>query len=322
MKRLRLAVFGVGHMGTLHARKVAERQQQQGDVELVGVADRDGDRVQGIATELGVRAVTDPRELFSSADAAIVAVPTVAHFDLCSAALEAGLDVLVEKPIAVSLDEGEGLVKLAEQRGQVLQVGHQEWFNDAMRVARERITAPRFAEIHRMGPFTERATDVDVVRDLMIHDIEILQQLLGEEPVQVDAVGVPVLTDKVDIANARITFENACVANLTASRVSSPLRRFRLFQRDAYFSIDFLEKKAGLFRRIREEGGEPKIEFEELRTDPGDALLAQLGLYLEAVRKRETPAQGERGITGAEGVAALRTALRVIDAMPDLEGLS
>ena len=322
MNPLRLAVFGVGHMGALHARKVAERQQSQGDVVLVGVADRDTDRAGAIAAELGVTSEADPRALFGPVDAAIVAVPTPAHFELCSAALESGLDVLVEKPIAVSLNEGERLVEIARERGQVLQVGHQEWFNDAMRVARERITAPRFAEIHRMGPFTERAADVDVVRDLMIHDIEILQQLIGEEPVQVDAVGVPVLTDKVDLANARITFANTCVANLTASRVSSPLRRFRLFQRDAYFSIDFLEKKAGLFRRIHEDGKEPRIEFEELRTDPGDALLAQLGLFLEAVRKRETPAAGERGITGAEAVAALRTALRVIDAMPDLDGLS
>jgi predicted dehydrogenase len=265
----------------------------------------------------------DPRTLLGACDAVIVAVPTVAHFELCSAALSAGVDVLVEKPISVTLEEADRMVSLARSQGRVLQVGHQEWFNAAMRVVRERIVAPRFAEIHRMGPFPERSTDVDVVRDLMIHDIEILQQLLGKEPERVDAVGVPVLTDHPDIANARLTFPDFCVANLTASRVSaSPLRKFRLFQRDAYFSIDFLEQKAILFRRLPVEGGTPRIEFEELKTDPGDALQAQLGVFVEAVRTRSAPREdGQRGISGAEATAALRTALRVIDSMPPIEGL-
>jgi predicted dehydrogenase len=194
-----------------------------------------------------------------------------------------------------------------------------------MQVVQEWITTPRFAEIHRLGPFPERSTDVDVVRDLMIHDIEILQKLLGEEPARVDAVGVPVITDHVDIANARLTFASACVANLTASRVSAtPMRKFRLFQRDAYFSIDFLGQKAALFRRLpAEAGGTPRIEFEDLKTDPGDALVAQLALFAEAARTRAAArGAGGRGVTGAEGVAALRTALRVIDAMPPLDGLS
>jgi predicted dehydrogenase len=321
---IRVIVVGVGHMGRLHAAKVVERARAGGGVELAGVSDADTDRARSVAAELGCAAESDPRRLFERADAAIVAVPTVHHFEQCSAALAAGLDVLVEKPIAATLEQAERLVALAKQGGRVLQVGHQEWFNAAMRVVRERITAPRFAEIHRLGPFPERGTDVDVVRDLMIHDIEILQQLLRQEPERVDAVGVPVLTDQADIANARLTFPGACVANLTASRVSvAPLRKFRLFQRDAYFSIDFLAQKAALFRRLPDEKGQPRIEFEELKTDPGDALLAQLGVFLEAVRTRVTPGDdGQRGISGSEAVAALRTALRVIDSMPELEDLA
>jgi predicted dehydrogenase len=202
----------------------------------------------------------------------------------------------------------------------VLLVGHQEWFNAAMRVVREQIDRPRFAEIHRLGPFPERGTDVDVVRDLMIHDIEILQQLLGAEPERVDAVGVQVLTDHADIANARLTFPGACVANLTASRVSaSPMRKFRLFQRDAYFSIDFLAQKAMLFRRIPGPDGNKKIEMQSLETDPEDALAAQLDVFVEGVRRRS--AEGLPGVTGAQAASALRTALRVIDAMPETDDL-
>jgi predicted dehydrogenase len=320
---IRVVVVGVGHMGRLHAIKVAERARA-GGVELVGVSDVDRERAGSVAAELDCATEADARRLFARADVAIVAVPTVHHFEQCSAALDAGLDVLVEKPIAATLPEAERLVALATRRGRVLQVGHQEWFNAAMRVVRERITAPRFAEIHRLGPFPERGTDVDVVRDLMIHDIEILQQLLRKEPERVDAVGVPVLTDHADIANARLTFPGACVANLTASRVSvTPMRKFRMFQRDAYFSIDFLAQKAALFRRLPGEAGQPKIEFEELKTDPGDALLAQLAVFLEAVRTRATPGEdGQRGISGQEATAALRTALRVIDSMPEIGDLA
>ena len=222
-----------------------------------------------------------------------------------------------------TLEEAAALVELAEQRGRVLHVGHQEWFNAGMRAVRERIDSPRFAEIHRIGPFPDRGTDVDVVRDLMIHDLEILQQLLGEEPARVDAVGIPVLTDHVDIANARLTFDCHCVANLTASRVSaSPMRRFRLFQRDAYYSIDFLEQKAVLARRHAGNGDEPpRIEVEELKSDPEDSLLAQLEAFLAAVLREQGTSTGPCGVSGVEATAALRTALRVIDAMPDTDDL-
>jgi predicted dehydrogenase len=321
--QLRIAVIGAGHMGRAHARKVAELSRADARVRLAGVADLDLARAAALAGELGVPAAGEPRELLAAADAAIVAVPTVAHFEVASLVLEAGLHLLLEKPIAATLEQAEALVALARRRGRVLQVGHQEWFNAAMRVVRQRIDRPRFAEIHRLGPFPERGTDVDVVRDLMIHDIEILQQLLGAEPERVDAVGVPVLTDHVDIANARLGFAGQCVANLTASRVSAtPLRKFRLFQRDAYFSIDFLERRASLFRRLPSQGGTPRIEVEELKTDPEDALLAQLEVFALAARGGAPAPDAPRGVPGEAAVAALRTALRVIDAMPALDALS
>ena len=328
-------MIGAGVMGGHHARKVRDRAQREGDVVLAGICDADADRALAVGRELGVPAVAQPADLFASADAAIIAVSAVAHYEVARRAVEAGLDVLVEKPIAATLEEADALVALARSRARVLQVGHQEWFNAAMRVVREQIDRPRFAEIHRLGPFPERGTDVDVVRDLMIHDIEILQQLLGAEPERVDAVGVEVLTDHVDIANARLAFPGACVANLTASRVSaSPMRKFRLFQRDAYFSIDFLAQKAMLFRRVpasfaqRAEGerspsgpdGGKKIEMQSLETDPEDALAAQLDVFVSAVRKRS--GEGLAGVTGAQAAAALRTALRVIDAMPEIDHLA
>ena len=298
---LRIAVIGAGVMGGHHARKVR-------------------DRARAIARELDAPAIADPAELFAASDAVIVAVSAVAHYEVARRALEAGLDVLVEKPIAATLAEADELVALAASRARLLQVGHQEWFNAAMRVVREQIDRPRFAEIHRLGPFPERGTDVDVVRDLMIHDIEILQQLLGSEPERVDAVGVEVLTDHADIANARLTFPGACVANLTASRVSAaPMRKFRLFQRDAYFSIDFLAQKAMLFRRVPAPDGTKKIEMQSLETDPEDALAAQLDVFVTALRRRSS--EGLSGVTGAQAAAALRTALRVIDAMPETDDL-
>jgi predicted dehydrogenase len=317
---LRIAVIGAGVMGSHHARKVGDRAREHGDVALVGVCDRDLARARAVASELGAPAYGEPDKLLGEADAAIVAVSAVAHYEVARRALEAGLDVLVEKPIAATLAEADALVALAASRARVLQVGHQEWFNAAMRVVREQIDRPRFAEIHRMGPFPERGADVDVVRDLMIHDIEILQQLLGAEPQEIHAVGVPVITDQIDIANARLAFPAACIANLTASRVSAtPLRKFRLFQRDAYFSIDFLAQKAMLFRRVPAPDGGKKIEMQALETDREDALAAQLDVFVTGVGRRS--AEGLGGVTGAQAAAALRTALRVIDAMPETDGL-
>jgi predicted dehydrogenase len=318
MKPVRIAVAGAGHMGKLHAAKVAALQQAGGDTALVAVADLDAARAREVAAAHGVRAVADLRELAGELDAAIVAVPTVAHGAVVGVALELGFDVLVEKPIAASVEEAEALLARAAAKGALLQVGHLEWFNAAMRTVAKRVRRPRFFEGHRMGPFPARATDVDVVRDLMIHDIDIVQRLVGAEPERVDAIGVPVLTDKVDIANARLTFPDGAVANLTASRVSpTPMRKLRFFQADGYFSIDFLEQAVVIAQRERKPGGsEPEISVERVPIDRGDALAEQLQAFLRGIRARRVEA-GDAD----QGLSALRTALRVNAAMPPPETL-
>ena len=302
-------------MGSLHAEKVAQLVAQGERVNLAGVADLDEDRARAIADPAGAKFSTDYRDLVPFADVAIVAVPPAAHFPVVQHVLRARRDVLVEKPMATTVEEGEKLLSLSRELGCVLQVGHLEWYNAAMQVIRERIQRPRFVEAHRMGPFPERSADIDVVRDLMIHDLDILQQLLGEEPDRVEAVGIPVLTENVDIANARLTYPSGCVANLTASRVSpTPMRKIRFFQRDGYFSIDFLDQTAVVFRREEDGPGRPpRIEMEKLEVDRGDALLSQLRSFIEAVRTRAEPKGAALG--------ALRTAVRVIDSMPPLDEL-
>jgi predicted dehydrogenase len=318
VKPVRFAVVGAGHMGRLHAAKIAAHARETGELVLVAVADVDRARAEQVAAAEGVRGVADYRALFGEVDAAVVAVPTVAHGEVVAAALDAGLDVLVEKPIAATLEEAEALIARAEARGRLLQVGHLEWFNAAMRTVASRVARPRFFEGHRMGPFPARATDVDVVRDLMIHDIDIVQRLVGEEPARIDAIGVPVLTDKLDIANARLSFPNGAVANLTASRVSpTPMRKLRFFQADGYFSIDFLEQAVVIAQREAPgPTGERKIAIERVPIDRGDALAEQLRAFLRGIRARRVEAGA-----ADQGLAALRTALRVNAAMPPLETL-
>jgi predicted dehydrogenase len=313
VKPLRIAVVGAGHMGRSHAQKVAALAERDGRVALAAVVDVEFARAEKLAAELGVLASADVREAFRNADAAIVAAPSREHFGLVSAALDAGLDVLVEKPMTATLAEAEAILALAERRGRILQVGHLEWFNSVLRETRARIAAPRFIEAHRMGPFPERGTDVDVVRDLMIHDLDILQQVLGEEPERIESIGIPVVTDKIDIANARIQFPSGCIANLTASRVSpTAVRKIRFFQRDGYLSIDFLAHAAVSFRRLPGGESEPaQFVTQELAFGPGDSLLAQLEDFVAAVATRQQPA-----MSGREGLRALRTALRVVEAMP------
>jgi len=317
-KPLRLIVIGAGHMGRLHAQKIAALRDGGENVTLAGVADVERERAEQVAGPLGVPAVERADALYAAADAAVVAVPTVDHYAVVREALAAGLDVLIEKPIAATLADAEELLALAKSADRVLQVGHLERFNGAMRRVAGLVRRPRFVEAHRMGPFPARATDVDVVRDLMIHDIDLIQGFLGEEPDRIESIGVPVLTRNVDIANARLTFPSGCVANLTASRVSpTPMRKLRLFQPDGYISIDFLAQSAVIFRRFEDPGqAEPRIEMEKLEIDREDALLEELRAFVGCVRTRETPS-----VSGEDALSALRTALRVIDAMPPLDAL-
>ena len=313
MSDLQIVVVGAGHMGRRHAQKVMALADAGHPVRLVGVVDIVEQRARDLGRKMCVPYSVDARELIAQADAAIVAVSTLGHYEVVKHALLAGCDVLVEKPMAATLAEGEELVAIAAQTGRVLQVGHLEWFNNALRVIKGRIQRPRFIEAHRMGPYSHRATDVDVVRDLMIHDLEILQRIVGEEPSRIESVGIPVLSDKADIANARLIFPSGCVANLTASRVSlTPMRRLRFFQSDGYFSIDFLEQTAAVIRRVvSHDAAPPELKVEKIEVDRGDALLDQLLQFVGAVRNGSKPA-----VDGAEALRALRTAVRVNDAMP------
>lgn len=315
MSDLRIVVMGAGHMGRRHAQKVKALADAGHAVELVGVVDRVASRAAALGRTWGVPFAVDPGPLLEAADAAIVAVSTASHFEEVQRALRAGCDVLVEKPMAATLAEGEQMVALAAREGRVLQVGHLEWFNNAMLVVRDRIRAPRLIEAHRMGPYAQRAADIDVVRDLMIHDLEILHRIVGEEPSRIESVGIPVLSEAVDIANARLVFPNGCVANLTASRVAlTPMRRLRFFQRDGYFSIDFLDQSVEVIRRERPDAtGAAELAVEKIEVDRGDALLEQLTQFIEAVRTGSKPA-----VDGAEGLCALRTAVRIIEAMPPM----
>jgi predicted dehydrogenase len=308
LSRLRILVVGAGHMGRLHAGKVAALATE---MELAGVADRHPERAEALAARFGARAAKDFRELAGSADAAIAAVPTVSHHAVVCELLALGLDVLVEKPIAAGLDEAEALLAQARAQGRVLQVGHLEWYNPALRAAAAAVRRPRFAEAQRVGPFPGRATDVDIVRDLMIHDLDIVQRLLGEEPTTIEGVGVPLVSDQIDVANARLCFPGGCVANFTASRVSPMrVRTLRLFQDDGRVSVDFLAPSAAIRRRATDERGRPRLEDEPIQCHPGDALGAQLGAFAAAVRSR----RDDSGSAEA-GLRALRTAIRVVASM-------
>jgi predicted dehydrogenase len=315
---MRIGVLGAGHMGRRHAQKIVELAESDPGISLRAVIDIDGRRASRLGRELGARTAFSLTELRGQLDAVIVAVPTVSHFEVVRQALAFGLDVLVEKPVAATLDEGEEILALARRARQVLHVGHVEWFNPAMPILRRYVGTPRYVEAHRLGPFPSRSLDVDVVRDLMIHDLDILQRLLGEEPDEIEAVGVRVLSDQVDVANARVRFPSGCVGNFTASRVAaSPVRRLRLFHDDGFLSIDFLARSAWLARRAEPgEDGAESVFTEELKVDPEDALLSQLRSFVDAVRLRKVDCP-----SAGEALGALRTALRVVDAMPSVPEL-
>jgi predicted dehydrogenase len=305
MSKLRAAVVGVGYFGSRHVDKWAALE----DVELAYVVDRDAELARKIARKFGAAAATDPAEIAGKVDVASVAVPTEHHHAVASRLLDAGIHVLVEKPLTRTLEEADRLVAAAEARGLELRVGHLERFNPALVAVRDRIVRPRFMECHRLAPFKPRSTDVDVVLDLMIHDIDIILSLVGAEVAEVRASGVPVLTGSVDIANARIEFADGCVANVTASRVSAKsMRKLRVFQPDTYVSIDFEARECAVARKLPGEtrDGMPKIDHELRRFAQGDSLEAELRAFVDAVRGR-----ARAGATGREGRRALDLALAV-----------
>lgn len=302
-KKVRVGVVGVGDFGRNHVRVLRDLV----GAELVGIHDADAERARQIAAEFGTQAFSDVAHLAEQIDAACVAVPTNLHARISSQLLERGVDVLVEKPIATSVMEADRLIADAQSAGRILQVGHLERFNPAVVAVQKIVTRPLFFEVHRLGIFSPRSLDVDVVYDVMIHDLDILLSLLNSPARDIQAVGIPVLTDKVDIAHARIEFESGAVANVTASRVSTErVRKLRFFQAREYVSIDYTRQDVTRIRVVGE-GSQPAIDFEKLPTEPEEPLKAELRSFLAAVRERKAPL-----VDGEAGRRALDLASRVM----------
>jgi predicted dehydrogenase len=300
---VRIAVVGVGSLGQHHARILAAME----GVSLAAVVDRDAERAGAIAARHGVAALTDFRDLPADLDAVTVAVPTVAHAAVVEACLERRLAVLVEKPIAATLDEGRAMAERAARAGRPLVVGHTERFNPALRAVAPRIRGARFIEAHRLGVFAGRSTDIDVVLDLMIHDLDVILSLVRSPLVSVDAVGVHALTDKVDIANARLRFADGCVANVTASRISTEkTRKLRIFESDAYISIDYARQEVVAYGVTRRPDAPATITREALGVENAEPLERELRAFVDLVRGRPAPA-----VTAEEGCRALELALRI-----------
>jgi predicted dehydrogenase len=302
-KKIRVAVVGVGDFGRNHARVYRSLE----DAELVAVVDSNAERAAAVAAEFGVQAETDSRSLAGRVDAVSLAVPTVEHARIGCALLAQGLDVLVEKPIASSLAEADQLLAAAQQHGRILQVGHLERFNPAVTAVQPVVARPLFFEVHRLGIFTARSLDIDVIFDVMIHDLDILLALVNVPVTDLRAVGIPVITDKIDIAHARIEFATGAVANVTASRVSTErVRKMRFFQEHEYISLDYIRQDA-LRIRVTGAGSQPQFGFEKLPAQPEEPLLAELRAFLAAVATRQTPL-----VDGAAGRRALALADRVM----------
>lgn len=304
---IRTAVIGVGYLGRFHAQKYAALP----GCELVGVVDARAEARDAIAAELGVPAHGDYRALVGQVDAVSVVTHTPMHFEIAAAFLNAGAHVLVEKPMTETVEQARELIAIATARGRVLQIGHLERFNAAILAAEPFLRAPRFLECHRLAPFRERGTDVNVVLDLMIHDIDLIQSIVRSPLVSVDAIGTPVFSGEIDIANARLRFENGCVANTTASRVSLKTeRKMRLFQDDAYVSIDLQQKILTVIRKRPPDAppGPLPVLIEEQNLEQGDALKAEIESFLECVRTSRAPVVG-----GEDGLRALETALRITE---------
>jgi predicted dehydrogenase len=305
-RKVRVAVVGTGEFGRNHARVYRELE----NAELAGVFDQDGSRAREIAKDFQTRAFQGIAELRGAIDAASVAVPTEAHREIGCALLDMGIDVLIEKPMARTVREADELIGAAERNRRILQVGHVERFNPAVLAVEPLVNRPLFFEVHRLGVFTPRSLDVDVIYDLMIHDLDILLALVKEPVVEVKAVGIPVLTEKVDIAHARLEFAGGAVANVTASRVSTErVRKMRFFQQHEYLSLDYARRDA-LRIGVKRPGPQPEFAFEKLPAPAVEPLRAEVEAFVEAVRTRAAPKTD-----GLSGRAALELATRVMESI-------
>jgi predicted dehydrogenase len=304
---LRIAVIGVGHLGRHHARILSALP----GVDLVAVVDTNRARAEEVAAANRTRPLVDSRELSGLVDAVTIAVPTAAHRDVALPFLRAGLPVLVEKPMARSIAEADEIIAAAASSGTVVAVGHTERFNPAVAAVAPLVSDPRFIEVHRLGTFPERSLDIDVVFDLMIHDLDVVLSLVRSEVDSIEAVGVAVLTGRVDIANARLRFANGCIANVTASRISRDrVRKIRFFQSAAYVSIDYSAQKVELWRLVAGNGGMPSIQGGDVAVANEEPLKRELADFVEAVASRRRPL-----VTGEDGRRALALAQQVVDSM-------
>jgi predicted dehydrogenase len=304
---MRTAVIGVGHLGRHHARILPTLS----GVSLAAAVDLDSAKATAAATPHGAEALSDYRQLAGRVDAVVVAVPTIGHLEVAKFFLERGVAVLVEKPMTATLAEAETMLAAAKSGGAVLAVGHTERFNPAIRAIAPIIKHPRFIEVHRLSGFPERSLDIDVVFDVMIHDLDIILSLDASGVKAVDAIGVPVLTPHVDIANVRVTFNSGCVANITASRISKDkIRKVRFFQPDMYVSVDYGSKEAEVWRLVRGAGPRPSIEGGPLTVEPAEPLALELADFIGAVRDRRPPT-----VPGDAGYRALELATRVAAAI-------
>jgi predicted dehydrogenase len=306
--RLRTAVIGVGHLGRHHARILSTLE----GVELVAVVDTNSERAAAASAATGAAALADFREVLdTNVDAVSIAVPTELHRDITLPFLQRGIAALVEKPIARSLGEADELVAAARASGAVLAVGQTERYNPAVAAVLPLVTSPRFIEVHRLGAFPDRSLDIDVVFDLMIHDLDIILALVKSDVQSIEAVGVPVLTSKYDIANARLRFVSGCIANVTASRISKErVRKIRFFQPDAYISIDYAAQEVEGWRLVRRDGGRPSIEGGSLPVERDEPLRREIADFIRAVRTKTSPL-----VDGLAGRRALELATRVADKM-------
>lgn len=304
---VRTAVIGVGHLGRHHARILAGLD----GATLHAVVDSAPARAAEIATSAGTRPLTDYRELLGQVDAVSIAAPTELHHEIAMPFLERGTAVLVEKPMARTLAEADAMIAAAQASGATLAVGQTERYNPAVTAVMPLVTSPRFIEVHRLGVFPDRSLDIDVVFDLMIHDLDVIAALVRSEVVSVEAVGVPVLTPKFDIANARLRFASGCIANLTASRISRDrVRKIRFFQPDSYISIDYAAQEVEGWRLVRQDGARPSIQGGPLPVQKDEPLRVELADFISAVRDKRRPL-----VDGAAGRVALELATRIAEKM-------
>ena len=303
----RVAVIGVGALGKHHSRILAALP----DAELVGIVDINEARAREIGGVVNAPSFTNAVDVIGRVDAVTIAVPTESHLQVALPFLERGIGVLVEKPLARNASEAQQMMEAAAASGAVFGVGHTERYNPAVAAVRPLVEHPKFIEVHRLGTFPDRSLDIDVVFDLMIHDLDIVLAIVKADVASIDAVGVPVLTPRPDIANARLRFASGCIANITASRISKDrVRKIRIFQRDAYLSVDYAAQEVERWRLVKGNGALPAIDGGKLEVAQEEPLKRELADFIAAVREKRAP-----GVTGADGLRAIQLAQRITDEM-------